>query len=85
MLFCEVCILGDAAFTRKPNDHKHGERVTRVSRSPYLKKAYRSSVLVLVVHIRELRTLIMEELGFTHADASGLHSKHPCFKVSSSL
>ena len=28
MLFSEVRILGDAAFTRKPNDH------------PYLKKAY---------------------------------------------
>ena len=26
MLFSEVRILGDAAFTRKPNDHQHGER-----------------------------------------------------------
>ena len=26
VLFCQVRILGDAAFTRKPNDHKHGER-----------------------------------------------------------
>ena len=46
MLFSEVRILGDAAFTRKPNDHQHGERGispacdARVSRPPYLKKAY---------------------------------------------
>ena len=26
MLFSEVRIWGDAAFTRKPNDHQHGER-----------------------------------------------------------
>ena len=26
MLFSEVRILGDAVFTRKPNDHQHGER-----------------------------------------------------------
>ena len=26
MLFSEVRILGDAALTRKPNDHQHGER-----------------------------------------------------------
>ena len=31
MLFSEVRILGDAAFTRKPNDHQHGERgISRV-------------------------------------------------------
>ena len=26
VLFSEVCILGNAAFTSKPNDHQHGER-----------------------------------------------------------
>ena len=26
VLFSEVRILGDAAFTRKPIDHQHGER-----------------------------------------------------------
>ena len=26
VLFSEVRILGDEAFTRKPNDHQHGER-----------------------------------------------------------
>ena len=51
MLFGEVRILGDAAFTRKPNDHQHGEHgISRghqsqscdagVSSPPYLKKVY---------------------------------------------
>ena len=50
MLFSEVSILGEAGFTRKPNDHQHSERGLsvasvvacdlRVSRPPYLKKAY---------------------------------------------
>ena len=51
ILFREVRILGDTAFAHKPNDHQHGEPgispvcVVRVSRPPYLKKAYRIDVM----------------------------------------